>query len=289
MFPFDAHNLPLCIRPHRLAIENLLLIPIREDSTLDAHPQNEWNILSHCMKEYVTDPSTSSTGKTYSSLHIVMLVKREGAWFVNNILTICCGLVIVALTAYSMEPESQQDRNDVAVLTMLAAITNKFVVSEHLPKIPYRTLVDLYLDICFMMHILVILSNVVCLVFKEHEDWGWFGDNLNLILFNVMLTIYGTFHIWLFFVIREHEFDVMEWKEESDMTGKGEQRTNRSTHFENSHMTMQQSVMTSPVESSFRNTTTNGPPVVSIAEENYQPPAVNVSASIGSSNTNNNP
>ena len=231
MFPFDAQNLQLILKSHRYPIEQLVLVPDREQSTIDYHPQHEWRQLGHCMKEYTTNPDNSSTKKVYSSLHIIALVQREGDWFVNNILVVAGGLVLIALTSCSMHEIDQKGRNDVGVLTLLAAITNKFIVSEHLPKIPYRTLIDIYLDFCFVMHMIIIFNNVVVFDFVRDPNWGFVGVHINDLTFLLFIAMFGSFHLWITYVITEHRLDVNEWVLECENTGKDHVNTRRKHSY----------------------------------------------------------
>jgi hypothetical protein len=78
-FPFDAQNLQIILRPHKLDETKLVLSYNREDSASEYHPIHEWRFVGFCAKRYHTDPSTSTAGKVYSSLHIVICVQREYA------------------------------------------------------------------------------------------------------------------------------------------------------------------------------------------------------------------
>jgi hypothetical protein len=231
MFPFDVQNLSIIIKSHRMQIQDLVLLPNRDDSVEVAHPQHEWKHLSHCMKEYSTDPNTSSSKKVYSVLHVIAMVQREGNWFVNNIMAISFGLILIALTCCSMAIHDQQGRMDVGILTLLAAITNKFIVAEDLPKIPYRTLIDVYLDVCFVMHMLVILSNVIVLEFTNDPMWGHLGENLNPYLFYIFLSIFVSFHMWLGVTIYEYSEDVKDWVRESNMIGRVQNLRRMGSYF----------------------------------------------------------
>ena len=66
MFPFDAQNLQIVIKSHRIQIKDLVLIPNRYESVDDGHQQHEWKNLTHCFKPFSTDPNTSSSKKVYS-------------------------------------------------------------------------------------------------------------------------------------------------------------------------------------------------------------------------------
>ena len=231
MFPFDAHSLQFMVKSHRIPIEQMIFVPDRTQSGAEYHPQHEWRNLSHCIKEYSTDPSVSSTNKAYSSVHIIALVQREGAWYVNNILIIAAALVMIALTTLAMVPSEQQGRMDVGILSFLAAITNKFIVAEKLPRIPYRTLIDIHLDIMFLLHLIVIISNVVVFDFTDDRTWGGLGKNLNMILFGICVWIFVSFHLWLGYTLREHSLDVEEWNTESRLTGETHENQRRGGSY----------------------------------------------------------
>lgn len=42
---------------------------------------------------------------------------------------------------------------DITILSLLASISNKYVVGERLPKVPYRTLIDVYIDVSFLCQV----------------------------------------------------------------------------------------------------------------------------------------
>lgn len=57
---------------------------------------------------------------------------------------------------------------------MVASIAHKFVVGDELPKVPYRTLLDWYVDGCFLLQFLIVASAFLvkyvddCLLLRQH-------------------------------------------------------------------------------------------------------------------------
>jgi hypothetical protein len=104
---------------------------------------------------------------------------------------------------------------DISILTMLASISNKFVVGDKLAKVPYRTLTDEYIDVCFAVQVFTILSNVLVLHFEEAEGIGEYGKYLNLTLFLIALVGFIIYHIHFFYKVRWHDQQVVQWAAEA--------------------------------------------------------------------------
>jgi hypothetical protein len=161
-FPFDAQNLQIILKPHKLDETNVILKYSPDESASDFHPVHEWRFVGFCAKHYRTDPNTSTVGKIYSSLHVVICVQRESGWFVNNILIPTFILTMVSWATFGLYPTGEYAvRMDSAVGTILATVANKFVVADSLPKVPYRSLVDIYLDVSFLCQVIAVFATIL--------------------------------------------------------------------------------------------------------------------------------
>jgi len=231
MFPFDVQNLSINLRSKRQDITDTVLEYFSEESTVDAHPQHEWIFHGYSAMTYTTLPHYSTTGKIYSSLHIVVLVQRHSGWFINNVFLVSFVLTLVSWTAYALPiTQLHPGQYDITLLTLLASITNKYVIGDKLPKVPYRTIVDTYIDMSFLCQIFGVLSAVLrdWLVENDHEasdqahrrlsthehESGWLriAPHLNNLLFFINLSVFTMYHIWLFIKLRKHTADVAVWK-----------------------------------------------------------------------------
>ena len=66
---------------------------------------------------------------------------------------------------------------ETAIALILANIAAKFVVSGEMPKVPYRTLCDYYMDLCFFNQVLVALLNAVVHMLSQRWVYpGVFSD-----------------------------------------------------------------------------------------------------------------
>lgn len=211
-FPFDAQNLQIILRPHKLDENKLILEYCAEESASDYHPVHEWRFVGFCAKRGRTDPNTSSAGKIYSTLHILICVQRESDWFVNNIIMPTFVLTMVSWATFGLYPTADYGvRLDCTIGVILATIANKFVVGDSLPKVPFRTLVDQYIDVSFFCQVISIFATIF--VAKYSEENAITSHWLNISFFLAELIIYVTFHIWFFWVHWAHRDDVKKWEE----------------------------------------------------------------------------
>lgn len=96
--------------------------------------------------------------------------------------------------------------------TILAAIANKFVVAPEMPKVEYRTLVDVYVDVMYFLQFFTIASIVIVRVCYDNHftDEALHWINLGLFLGNIGL--FSAHHLWLFIKLRSISDDVELWK-----------------------------------------------------------------------------
>ena len=110
-----------------------------------------------------------------------------------------------------------RDRSDkmaISTATLLAIISNKYVIGDSLPKLQYPTLCDKYIDFCFYLQILSILSFLLIYeaTFIEVEGVGNLGDLLNEVAFSVQLFVTVAFHYWLGWRLDLHTTDINLWR-----------------------------------------------------------------------------
>lgn len=110
---------------------------------------------------------------------------------------------------------ARSDRNDVSMSTLLLSISNKFVVGDAMPKVDYRTCVDIYVDTCFYLQVLTMLANAIVEKYQDVEFLGATGRHLNLIFFILELVAAFCLHEWLIINLWNHRADIEEWVEAS--------------------------------------------------------------------------
>ena len=158
-FPFDVQNLRICIKPHKRTIDEVELHPLPDECAIEHHARHEWRVIGSCTSMYATNPEHSTTGKVYSSLHIIVLVERESDWHVRMIMLPILLIAVCSLAVYAFEISDLAGRMETAVALLLTNVATKFTIADFLPKVPYRTLCDYYLDVAFFCQFGMALSN----------------------------------------------------------------------------------------------------------------------------------
>ena len=202
MFPFDCHNLSINLRSKKMDFNNVVLEYFSEESTIDAHPQHEWLFHGYTALSFETLPKYSTTGKSYSTLHVVVQVQRNSGWYVNNVIIPFSCLTAVSWASYSL-PEAIAGLYDLSVLTLVASILVKIATNERLVKVPNRTMADWYVDISMLCQLFSVLSVVL-------KDWV---ADLNATLLYINVGIYAVFHLWFLVHLHYHSLDVKDWRD----------------------------------------------------------------------------
>lgn len=213
-FPYDCQNLQICFKPYKMDCKKVLLeAKAPDECAMDVPIMHEWKILGHCIKTFFTDPLTSSTNKSYSTLFVVINVKRESSWFTLNLFLPTAALLMICWLTFFYGDDEMSERNSVTMNTLLASIANKYVTEGQIPKVSYRTMADRYVDICFLLQILTIFSNFI--VAKFHT-LPMIGSSLNTLCFLVQVIIAGLFHEWMFTYLNNLQQEVEEWLQETN-------------------------------------------------------------------------
>ncbi len=223
LFPFDCQNLQLTFRPHKLSSTDLQLVSLPAvDSAMERSITHEWNVLNHCCIISLTDPAASSTNKSYSSANIIVLVKRKSGWFISNIFIPTFLLLMISWLTFLYSVTSRSDRNDISMATLLASIGNKYVVSDQLPKVDYRTLVDVYVECCFILQAMTVFATAAVTFWSDTNISYCNGYiTLNSILFTIEFLIFLFLHDWIYIRLHNHEIDIKKWLSESLRANKG--------------------------------------------------------------------
>ena len=193
LFPFDVQQLRICIKPLNHTIDEVELHAANDDSDVEHHARHEWRILGHCTTTYATNAETYTSDdslcsaaeyapKVYSSLHIIVLVERESDWYVRSILMPMVSLVVLSMCCYAFKVDAIAGRMESSVALILTNIAMKFSVGDFMPKVPYRTLCDWYLEVSFFCQFGVCVSHAF--IFLVH-----------LALRNVHLRFFGLWAI----------------------------------------------------------------------------------------------
>lgn len=158
----------------------------------------QWTITGASVS--VRDRSASYAGRRgVSSAFILSIdVKRE-SFYVNRLVII--PLVVIVLLSFSvfwMDRSSLGDRLSVSFIGILTGVAYQLVMSEHLPRISYVTLMHAFLNLSFLtMCATVVITLVVGAL--DQRGKGELGDRIDrrcrwgfpLAYFGLMLVMVG--------------------------------------------------------------------------------------------------
>ncbi|KAH8061310.1 GABA-A receptor [Aureococcus anophagefferens] len=109
-------------------------------------------------------PHKKTIDEVYSSLHIIVLVERESDWHIRMIMLPILLIAVCSLCCFAFGVDDIAGRMETAVALMLTNVATKFTITDYMPKVPYRTLCDFYLDVCFFCQFGVTLSNAAIFI-----------------------------------------------------------------------------------------------------------------------------
>ena len=120
-------------------------------------------------------------------------------------------LLFVSWAALVFRPSELGTRLSICSNTLLATIATKYVVGKAIPKVSFRTLCDLYIDLCFGLQ--VVETFFILLSFAYRKD-VLLADLINNFAFTIQIYTYGACHLWLAWRLKEHGLDIEAWGKE---------------------------------------------------------------------------
>jgi hypothetical protein len=93
----------------------------------------EWKML---------EPTIQRNKIAHKATTVTLQVKREPAYFVNNIVAIMTMLSLLGMVVFALPADSLNDRVGVILTLLLTAVAFKLVISDSIPKVGYSTLID---------------------------------------------------------------------------------------------------------------------------------------------------
>jgi len=210
-FPFDYQQLYIAIRPHKEAISAAELRIKSECHVIDYQERHEWDTVGHKTETYATARGNSTTGKVYSELRLIIMVRRFSNWYLVNIAMFMFAMVTMSWAVFAMSPEDSGSRMEVALSLVLSIMASKFVIGEKMPKTSYQTLADLYITASFCFLYLVVIENV-----SASQVARWQGlevaEAFDFAALIFTASLYFLLHAWLAFRLWFHHKAFLAWK-----------------------------------------------------------------------------
>ena len=88
------------------------------------------------------------------------------------------------------------------------------MIGEAIPKVEYRTLLDIYLDICFYLQMFTMVITMVVYTCNENII---LATCLNWFFFIVEFMAAIMFHQWMYYKVYNHDIDITHWVDASKL------------------------------------------------------------------------
>ncbi|RUS77273.1 hypothetical protein EGW08_014964 [Elysia chlorotica] len=185
-FPFDTQHLSVIIIAEDSEVE---LVEDAREPSLVSHlifvDEQEFLIrdLVECVPGNQDTTDLGSVMPGGAMLIVRVHATRRGGFFFWNVLVIMCLICSLIFCTFSVSREHPTNRLQLSFTVVLTTVAFKFVTNQHLPKVPYLTILDKYiLSSMVLMHLMCVWHSVICLVANNSLT-----DALDIIAFFVFL------------------------------------------------------------------------------------------------------
>ena len=132
---------------------------------------------------------------------------------------------ICALSVYAFPLEDLAGRMETSVALLLTNVATRFTTSDYMPKVPYRTLCDEYLDSCFFFQFIGLVSNPLLYLgwrLGGGKKARWtaalglgtvrYVELANLLMFLIAVFCLIFLTSWKNGKLKKHKQEACEWK-----------------------------------------------------------------------------
>ena len=165
-FPLDEQELPVFLESFYPRSE-VIFEPVEEnrgdalDNTIDTIDLPAWGVLGVHAEEKVftweSDADSDFSRYTYS-----IQVERRFGYYLWKIVVPLLLIVMLSWLVFWMSAQALEAQMGVSVTCILSVIAFNFVIADSLPKIPYLTLLDLWVLISYLFVFMSAVENVGC-------------------------------------------------------------------------------------------------------------------------------
>jgi hypothetical protein len=190
-FPFDIQDLTLDFRLNDSRVWNAFdLTFVSVQFHKSALVQTEWQAFGPVMHRDSPAHKASKVTLKYGRL----------SWFyVQNVVLAMFSISSLALLAFFMDISDLGSRVSTCLTVVLTVVAFKFITASSLPKVPYNTAIDHYINVASGSLILVTYASIIPHVFSGDDG----GDTINKILgWSSCGIVCVSFIVWILYAYR---------------------------------------------------------------------------------------
>ncbi len=167
-FPFDKQTLQIEMASFAWDVRYLkILIDTQRTGFSDEFELPEWHTsqITNDIKEFMEVESPAP----FSKLVIMIDVTRQFGFYLWKVLLPLISLVLICFAIFWMSNDSLADRMSISFTGVLTVVAYQFIATGSLPKVPYITLMDVYINFSFIIMIATILQSIVISSYQNSD------------------------------------------------------------------------------------------------------------------------
>jgi len=197
-FPLDRQSLRVWIVALRTGLVPVRLTPNPTVANLLAESLtiSDWSILGATLgeREYTATP----TGQGLSGVALGVEVKRQANYYIIQVLIPLAAIVMMAWSVFWIPTSVTPTRVGVVVTTMLTLIAYRFMLANHVPRLPYLTRLDWFMLGATMLVVLTLFSmaGTSYLIGRDEEAVVKKIDRVGRVAYPLVFAVYSLV-VWL--------------------------------------------------------------------------------------------
>ena len=172
-FPFDSQSAAIIWEPLSSDAKGIVL---QENPTATGYSKDsyvslsEWRLLG--INTAVTAKKAEKEPKTYPRYTFEIKLQRNYQFYIFKVFVPLLLITLISWTAFWIDPNTAfVPQMNVGITSILTAITFNFTVANSLPRVPYMTLMDTYIFICYIFFFSSIMATVAAhFLLKNHKN-----------------------------------------------------------------------------------------------------------------------
>lgn len=168
-FPFDNQTLAIEIASFNWNNKHLKLDFIKELNGFSAEFEiPEWHIThTESRVEDVMEPGDRAT---FSQFLMEIHVTRQFGFYLWKVLLPLVALVLMCFAVFWIREEGLAERLNISFTGILTVVAYQFIATDSLPKVPYITLMDAYINFSFIIMVTTIIQSIIVSRYNTNNE-----------------------------------------------------------------------------------------------------------------------
>ena len=190
-FPYDVHTLRIRLRLNNY-IDNKVLkryFVVGSDENEDA-TKIKPNVQVPEWRLYAPSHNCLRDDKDKPLYEVYITINRRHGYYTKNVIVMMGCMCTLCLGSFVVDHTEYADRTSIVLTLLLTVIAFKFVVGEALPKIPYLTLLDIYMNtaVAFLLVVFILQTIILGTIANDDETL----KDMDRVCFYISAVSWGT-------------------------------------------------------------------------------------------------